>query len=72
MERRISITVSTPYLVEYVYRRISGELRARGVSSSIYTEGITIKISSVEGVERIVWDIVKTSPMAVFTSIDFK
>ncbi|ACB40155.1 hypothetical protein [Pyrobaculum neutrophilum] len=72
MEKAISITLNTPYLVEQVYRRIVGELRARGYVVAPRVEGNKIVIPYTEETRSAVWHVVKSLPPAVFTSIDLK
>ncbi|MGB9704699.1 MAG: hypothetical protein ACPL3C_04560 [Pyrobaculum sp.] len=72
MERRVSITVSTPYMVDLIYRRIVGELRAMSRRVEVHVEGNRITIPLVEGVYDAVWRIIKTSPSVVVASVDFK
>ncbi|MCU7787092.1 hypothetical protein ODS41_04005 [Pyrobaculum sp. 3827-6] len=72
MAGRVSITVSTPYMVDSLYRRIVGELRAMSRWVEIHVEGNRITIPLVEGVYDAVWRIIKTSPSVVVTSVDFK
>ncbi|RFA93554.1 hypothetical protein [Pyrobaculum aerophilum] len=72
MDRVVSISVSTPYLVEVIYRRIVGELRSLGKEVEVHVEGNTISLPLIEGVVEAVWRVIKTSPSAVFTSIDIK
>lgn len=70
MESYISISVSTPHIVGCIYRRILSELKAFGVEPRV--EGNVIKIPRKGPVEEAVWKVVKTTPAAVFLSIDFK
>jgi len=72
MERRISITVSTPHVAEQLYRRIIGEIKTSSQPADVYIEGDTIRIRYSSGIEEIIWRIVKTSPLVAFSSIDLK
>jgi len=72
MERLISITVSTPHVAEHLYRRIIGEVKASDRRVDIYIEGNTIRIPYVTGMEEVIWRVVKSSPLAAFSSIDLK
>jgi hypothetical protein len=72
MERRISITVSTPHVAEQFYRRIIGEIKTSSQPTDVYIEGDTIRIRYSSGIEEIIWRIVKTSPLVAFSSIDLK
>ncbi|MCY0891722.1 MAG: hypothetical protein OWQ51_12285 [Pyrobaculum arsenaticum] len=72
MERWISISVSNPYITEQVYRRILGELKAMGKPVKATIEGNSINIAITEDIKEVVWKAVKTSPLSVFTSINFK
>ncbi|MFN3803549.1 MAG: hypothetical protein ACK4SY_00640 [Pyrobaculum sp.] len=71
MPMAASITLANPYLADLVYRRIVGEVKAVGKQAEISVEGDVIKIK-LEGVEELVWRIVKSFPAAVFVSIDFR
>ena len=70
MDGYISISISTPHIVNCIYRRLSGELKSLGVEP--YVEGNVIKIPRGKEIENAVWRVVKTTPTAVFLSIDFK
>ena len=72
MERSISISVSNPYITEQVYRRILGELKATGKPVKVTIEDNSINITITEDIKEVVWKAVKTSPLSVFTSINFK
>ncbi len=72
MEPMISITVSTPHVAEHLYRRIIGEIKASGRHVAVYIEGNTIRIPYVAGLEDVIWRVVKSSPLAAFSSIDLK
>jgi hypothetical protein len=68
----ISITVSTQHVAEHLYRRIIGEIKASGRHVAVYIEGNTIRIPYVAGLEDVIWRVVKSSPLAAFSSIDLK
>jgi len=72
MERVVSITVSTQHVVNYIYQRILGEAKARGRRINIYIDGNSIRIPYEEGIEEVVWNVIKSSPFVAFTSIDLK
>ncbi len=72
MEPMISITVSTQHVAEHLYRRIIGEIKASGRHVAVYIEGNTIRIPYVAGLEDVIWRVVKSSPLAAFSSIDLK
>ncbi len=72
MDGAISITVANSYLVDLVYRRIVGELKRRGEVVDVSVVGNVIRIPKTDGVREVVWNVVKSTPTAVFSSIDVK
>ena len=73
MERYVSISLNTAYLVDAVYRRSLGELRSAGLSKDavVVDQGV-IKISYRPGLEELLWRALKALPASVVASIDFK
>jgi len=72
MAGEISITLTSEYLVRQIYARLAGELKNLGGTVAPVVEGRTIRVQYVKGVEEALWRVVKSTPAAVFASIDFK
>ncbi|MEZ0319986.1 MAG: hypothetical protein ABWK05_08365 [Pyrobaculum sp.] len=72
MERYVSISLNTAFLVDAVYRRIVGELKSAGLSHEVVVDQNVIKIRYTPGIEEVLWRVLKATPLSVVTSIDFK
>jgi len=72
MAGEVSITLTSEYLVRQIYAKLAGELKSFGGATAPVVEGLTIRVQYVKGVEEILWRVVKSTPAAVFASIDFK